>query len=169
MIWAFGRQSPDTSLMRFVSHRFFSPTHMLDIGSGEGANARELKQRGHRVKTNDVDLTTNPDIPGDIRELELSPHSFDLIYDINTLCHIERPPWGNIKSWLKPEGIFFSICPHYLSPTYIGDGKGFTQTYAEQGLRETLQPYFNQIKIECRSEPDFRDGQLQSWIVEARP
>ncbi len=176
MTWAFGRQTPDTALMRFVSHRFPYTGTFLDVGSGEGANARELATRGHRIFS--IDKDPHAPVPvqetpawhncADICESEIKG-PFDLIYDINTLCHVEYPPWEKIRDGLKPEGIFFSICPHYVSPKYIEDGKKFTRTYAELGLRQTLEPYFSTIRIYERFEPDFKENYLRSWIVEARP
>ncbi len=172
MAWAYGRQTADTSLMRFVSHRFFSPATFLDIGSGEGANAEELEgERGYRVVTVDKDVYTQAEYHTDIQEIEFEPHSFNLVYDINTLCHVETPPFEKIKNWLKPEGIFFSICPTALAPEYVALGKDFTRRADELELRWLLEPFFPYIKIRWRSEPDWRPGdpQLESWIVEARP
>ncbi len=162
--------------MRFVSHRFPYSGTFFDIGCGEGANARELWSRGYRVFSIDKDSNVKPPIdetPGwhvcaNIREYDFKG-PFDLIYDINTLCHVDCPPWDKIKNALRPEGVFFSICPHYLSPTYIADGKEFTRTYSELGLRQTLEPYFFTIRIYERFEPDFKENYLRSWIVEARP
>ncbi len=176
MSWAYGRQTPDTALMRFMARRFPSTATCLDIGSGEGANARELAARGHRVFSIDKDPKVKPPLsefpcwhfPEDVNELtDIGP--FDIIYDINTLCHVERPPWRKINSWLKSNGIFFSICPSFTSPKYIGDGKKFTRTYAEGGLRETLRAHFAEVKIYQRSEPDFRGRDLESFIAVCSP
>ncbi len=176
--WAKGRQAPDTALLRFVSHRFPYTATCLDIGSGEGANARELSKRRNRIFS--IDRDPNVSCPNiayaewhrteDICEAEYSGSPFDLIYDVNTLCHVERPPWLKIASWLKPDkGVFFSICPTYNAPPYIGIGKEFTRTYAELGLRETLEPYFDEVRIYRRTEPDFMGHDLDSWIAVARP
>ena len=170
MTWAFGRQTPDNSLMRFVSRRFFSPATFLDIGSGEGANARELREkpRYHKVITLDKDPNVEANHCCDINNYK-PDEQFDLIYDINTLCHVEDPPFKKIRSWLKPAGVFFSICPTALAPEYIALGKDFTRRVDELELRWMLDPFFAIVKIEWRSEPDFRGNQLESWIVEARP
>ncbi len=144
---------------------------MLDIGSGEGANARELRMRGHEVLEIDKDPSVNPDICKDIRWWVPTVGKFDLVYDINTLCHVEDPPFERIKSWLKPDGFFFSVCPTALAPKYIEEGKDYTRRVDEVELRLTLQSFFPYIRIHYRSEPGFRslDDQLHSWIVEARP
>ncbi len=169
MTWGSGRQSPDTALMRFASHRFPSPATFLDIGSGEGANARELRERFHYVWAIDKDPgAEDADEYVDVCAFDIEM-KFDCIYDVNTLCHIEDPPFEKIKGWLKPEGIFFSICPTYLAPAYVAYGKDFTRTVSEQELREMLEPFFDEIRIYFREEPDFKGNQLESWIVEARP
>ncbi len=186
MSWAFGRQSPDTSLMRFVSLRFPYPGIFLDIGCGEGANARELWRRGNRVFTIDKAPEVKPAIRealgwhfcGDICDVDLGvlKGPFDLIYDINTLCHVERPPWEKIRNALvgkdllkEREGVFFSICPTHESPKYIADGKDFTRRVDEYDLRKMLTPFFSNIRIYWRAEPDFKSPGLESWVVEARP
>ncbi len=180
MSWVFGRQSPDTALMRFASVRFPQTATCLDIGCGEGSNARELAARGHRVFSIDNDPLVGPPVPetpawhayADVCEYKFTERVsglFDLIYDVNTLCHVEYPPWKKINSWLKSNGLFFSICPSFTSPKYIGDGKEFTRTYAEGGLRETLRAHFAEVKIYQRSEPDFRGGDLESFIAVCNP
>ncbi len=171
MTWTEGRQTADNSLMRFVSRRFFSPATCLDIGSGEGANARELIERNHVVKALDKDEWCVADYHRDVREFDGHGGPYDLIYDVNTLCHVEDPPFEKIRSWLKPEGIFFSICPTDAGPKYIDWGKPYTRRITEFGLREMLQPFFKEIRIRWRSEPGYRydHDQLESWLVEARP
>ncbi len=169
--WKEDRQGPDTTLLRFVRHSFrYGPVMMLDIGSGEGANARELGVRGHTVVTVDKNPKTTAEYLQDILECEFWPQTYDLIYDVNTLCHVEYPPWEKIRGWLKPEGIFFSICPTALAPEFIAEGKDYTRRVDEIELRLMLQPFFKEVRIEWRSEPDYRHRkQLESWIVEARP
>ena len=169
--WTFGRQSPDNCLMRFVDRRLFAPASaFLDIGSGEGANARELEERKYRVITIDKDPSTSARYLEDIREFEWDgAGDFDLIYDINTLCHIKDPPFEKIRGWLKPEGVFFSICPTAIGPQYIHWGKDYTRRVDEVELRLMLDPFFKEVRIYWRGEPDFKGNQLESWIVEARP
>ncbi len=169
--WKYGRQTPDTSLMRFVGRRFPWFAYMLDIGSGEGANARELRLRGYEVLTIDKDPSVDPDLCIDIRWWKpVVPGHLDLIYDVNTLCHVEDPPFERIKSWLKSDGIFFSICPTALAPKYVEEGKDYTRRVDELELRLMLEPFFSFVKIRYREEPGYRgeDDQLHSWIVEAR-
>jgi SAM-dependent methyltransferase len=167
--WKEGRQCPDTTLIRFVHRRLPHPSLMLDIGSGEGANARELRERHHNVITVDKDPNVECTLPCDIHDLELPLGSFDLIYDINTLCHVRVPPYNKIKGWLKSDGYFFSICPTYMAPDYISEGKEFTRKTSQYEMRQVLELVFGFVSISERIEPDFRDNMLDSWIVEARP
>ncbi len=167
MTWKYGRQTPDTNLMRFVARRFSEPAKMLDIGSGEGANARELRSRGHDVLTIDKN-ETNADIWEDICSWDPVTASFNLIYDVNTLCHVENPPFEKIKSWLKPRGIFFSICPTERCWRGVADGKEFTRFATHSDLRSMLS-IFASYEIYGALCPDFRGNELESWIAEARP
>ncbi len=168
MTWKEGRQTPDTALMRFVAHHFPSRATFLDVGSGEGANARELRDRGYEVDTVDINPQSGAEYIGDIRLFDPA-YCFNLVYDINTLCHVEDPPFEKIKSWLKPEGYFFSICPTHLAPAYIAYGKECTRRVSEHELRVMLEPFFLRVTIGHRSEPDMKGNQLESWIVVARP
>ncbi len=164
--------------MRFVSLRFPHTGTFLDIGCGEGANARELWHRGHRVFTIDKDPEVKPAIREalgwhfcvDVCDMDkVLRGPFDLVYDVNTLCHVEHPPWEKIKENLKPDGSLFSICPTHESPKYIADGKDFTRRVDEYDLRKMLVPFFSNIRIYWRAEPDFKSPGLESWVVEARP
>ncbi len=148
----------------------------MDIGSGEGANARELASRGHRVFSIDKDpLAPVPvqETPAwhscvDILEYETSG-PFDLIYDVNTLCHVRHPPYEKIRSWLKPAGRFFSISPTHMSPNYVRIGKAFTRRADEYEIKRLLE-CFSDVEIYWRCEPDFKSKSgLESWVVEARP
>jgi SAM-dependent methyltransferase len=168
MTWIHGRQTPDNNLMRFVAQRFPSAAMMLDIGSGEGANARELLWRGHGVLTVDRSQYTNADLHADIREISLTPGTFNLIYDINTLCHVDHPPFETIKSWLKRDGVFFSIWPTLDTSDRVRDGKDYTHLVSEHDLRHMLN-MFSGVKIGTAHYHLPGEDYFDSWIVEARP
>lgn len=166
MTWKFGRQAPDNNLMRFVARRFPVSAVMLDIGSGEGANARELIARDHTVYTVDHDPHVDCDFHIDIGQFDIE--NLDCVYDINTLCHVENPPFEKIKSWLNPDGIFFSICPTDRMWVGVAEGKDFTRFASREQLKRFLKP-FSRWSIDRAGAPDFRGHYLSSWIVEARP
>ena len=168
MTWADGRQTPDNNLMRFVSRRGFKRGDaFLDIGCGEGANLDELRGRGFHVRGIDKDQQSYSHDVIDIRDFETGV-KYDLIYDVNTLCHVENPPFEKIKSWLKPTGIFFSIWPVQGSPPYVCEGKEYTRLANEDDLREWFS-VFSRMGIDRCGAPDFKGYYLRSWIVEARP
>ena len=153
--------------MRFVARRFPYPVTMLDIGSGEGANARELRFRGHRVVTVDKDPTVECNHPCDIGDFK-PENSFDFIYDVNTLCHVEDPPFEKIKSWLKPRGIFYSVCPSDFTFKGVAKGKEFTRFLTEFEARELYGTYFK-VTIGDTHYQLPHDELYQSWIIEALP
>lgn len=167
MSWAFGRQTPDNNLMRFVAKRFHTPVTMLDIGSGEGANARELRFRGHHVVTVDKDPAVECNHPCDIRNFEPEDR-FELIYDINTLCHVEDPPFNEIRRWLKPRGVFYSVCPSdFTSRVEVAMGKAFTRFLTEYEARGLYSRYFHVTFGDTHYQLPSSEF-YHSWIIEAR-
>jgi len=168
MTWKHGRQTPDNNLMRFVARRFPEWDGVfLDIGSGEDANARELRFRGFHVVTIDKDPEADAYLCDDIRDVDFDP-GFDCIYDINTLCHVDRPPFEKIKSWLKPDGVFFSICPTLNTSERVKEGKEFTRLASEYDLVAMLK-MFSQVKIGSAHSHLPGEDCFRSWIVEAHP
>lgn len=170
MNWAFGRQSPDNNLMRFISRRIHPPAVLLDIGSGQGANATELRARGFQVWTVDIDPRVEADVPFDICTLPedyFEQDRFDIIYDINTLCHVEHPPLEKIRHWLKPGGYFFSICPTERTWHGVADGKDFTRFASYADIR-SMYKAFSWYEPYQAYAPDFRGNYLESWIIEAK-
>ncbi len=174
MSWKYGRQSPDNNLMRFVGRRFPESAMFLDIGSGEGANSRELRERGHEVITIDKDPSTDAMIHADVRTLESHTDRFDCIYDVNTLCHVENPPFEKIRDWLQSNcGTFFSIWPAYGTWPGVKNDKEYTRLIKNSELHRELRPLFSEVKVYGARAPAFlsdgTEAYLDSWIVEARP
>ncbi len=174
--WPHGRQTPDNNLMRFVSKRFPYVTTMLDIGCGEGANARELyHHRGHQVFSIDKNPDVEPpidDTPGwhtciDVLDYHFKG-PFGLIYDVNTLCHVEDPPFEKIKAGLGLTGIFFSICPQFGSSSRVMQGKSFTR-FLTMSAVEKFYEAFKSVNIGSATYRLPGDEIYASWLVEARP
>jgi len=84
------------SLERFISYyyqcdfiRDAEPKRMLLIGVGDGMVPDMLKKMGTvMVTTMDFDSDLNPDVIGDIRELDFPDDSFDLVCAFEVLEHI---------------------------------------------------------------------------------
>ncbi len=174
--WPEGRQTPDNNLMRFVSERFpFYVEIMLDIGCGEGANARELSRRRHMVFSIDKDPNVKPPVeetPGWHRCVDVHDYHFkgpfDLIYDVNTLCHVEDPPLEKIKNGLGPSGVFFSICPQFGSCTRVMKGKKFTRFLTLKDVRNFYE-VFRHVKVGSSTYRLPGGEMYASWLVEGRP
>ncbi len=174
--WAFGRQSPDNNLMHWVSKRYPTPkrrpewpVEFLDIGSGEGANARELEKRKHGVITVDKDPACKAQVTADICTLITDGFigAFDCVYDVNTLCHVENPPFEKIKTWLKPEGFFFSICPQFGSASRVMEGKDFTRFLSLRDV-EGFYGAFSEVRIGSHTSRLPGEVMYASWLVECR-
>ncbi len=155
--------------MRFVAKYFSSPADFLDIGSGEGANARELKRRRHRVITIDKNPECKATITGDICTYPTDGWigAFDLVYDVNTLCHVEKPPFEKIKSFLKPEGIFFSICPQFGTSSRVMEGKDFTRILWMRQVEEFFG-VFSDVRFGSYTSRLPGEKIYASWLVECR-
>ncbi len=177
MTWPFGRQTPDNNLMRFVSRRIPPHATILDIGSGEGANARELYLRGHMVFSIDKDPNVEPPIwempgahcCGDICDLGYTKGPFDLIYDVNTLCHVKDPPFKKIKGWLKGTGVFFSICPQFGSSSRVMEGKEYTRFLSLREAQSYGGGIFSKVLVGSATYRLPEEKIYASWIIEARP
>ncbi len=169
--------------MRFVAKHFPSPTTMLDIGCGEGANARELyHHRRHQVFSIDKNPNVDPPIeeaPGwhtcvDILDYHFKlkyyfEDPFGLIYDINTLCHVKLPPFEKIKSGLGSDGIFFSICPQFGSSSRVGVDKEYTRYLTLRGAQELGDGVFSSVKVGSATYRLPGDEMYASWLIECRP
>jgi SAM-dependent methyltransferase len=159
-------QAPSERLVEFVSRHYRPPANFLDIGPGKHApNQHFLEARGFDVVSVDISARALKNIHGDITTIEFPEHSFDLIYDINTLCHVESPPLAKIRSWLKPSGRFFSVAPAAGTWRGVGDGKDFTR-YATREQIEQLYDCFIGLRVGPASYSR-QEGQIYSWVVEA--
>ena len=110
---------------------------MLDLGCGDGANARYLSDRFDVVG---VDLSAEqlrlaraaaPDatfVQGDFMELAFPDSSFDAVTALYSLMHVPRGEHGALVSrihrWLKPGGLFLASLSHRGGPDRIEDWLG---------------------------------------------
>ncbi len=161
-------QTPNNILVTYMSRRCRRPNteRVLDIGSHSLANALWLRERGLDVTTVDSDLKAWANYHVGINRMNWADESFEYIIDINTLCHVKEPPYGAIRNWLASDGIFFSIHPAFDTDPVVYEGKDYTFTATEFGLRNSLK-MFTQVAIFPSEYPHF-PGQLKSWVVEAR-
>lgn len=161
---------PDLNFVRFVARTYGLPAphqyFVLDIGSGGGANTKFLDENRFEVIALDNSPFAEAHIEKDIRDFKCQPEAFDCILDCNTLCHVEQPPLGHIKHWLKRGGKFFMVAP--ADDTWRGtlEGKGYCRVASEHELREMLR-MFSDVKIYKASYPDFLGHNITSWVVEA--
>jgi len=97
---------------------------LLDIGCGYGYFAAACREMGYDVQGIDVSewaaqhAVNRLDIPvsiGKINEIELTPHSFDIITMWHFLEHAPDPHLvlQKVKTWLKKDGILVIDVPNY--------------------------------------------------------
>jgi 2-polyprenyl-3-methyl-5-hydroxy-6-metoxy-1,4-benzoquinol methylase len=179
---------PNEIFVRFVARNFYavpdrSRVEFLDIGCGAGANTQYLLEEGFSVTALDAtDVALNwlenrlsfkkiyaghrlTKAHSDAQTWIYPENSFDCIMDINTLCHVEHPPYFAIHDALKKDGKFFCIAPAHDTWKGVGEGKGFTRFRTCVELGHDLRMFSN-VNIDWASYPD-RGNRINSWIVEA--
>ncbi len=179
---------PNEHFVRFMARNYYNVSdrlrvRVLDIGSGTGGNSWYLAKEGFSVSALDKDEETMAAlkarfeeerffreqvsyITADICNHLLPERHFDVVADINTLCHVERPPMQLIKDSLKKGGKFFCIAP--ADDTWqdrVADGKRFTRFADRYDMRELLKP-FSPVNMGRASYPD-GGHDMVSWICEA--
>lgn len=162
---------PDTHFVRFVARNYYgvedrADVYFLDLGCGRHArNTRFLSDKGFEVTAVDFSQVALAHIHADINDLDFPRDSFDCIFDINTLCHVENPPMEKIRSWLKPYGLFFSIAPCHDTWRDHLEGKGYCRCADLEEIVK-LHANFRNFRAAKASYPH-GDHQITSWIVEA--
>ncbi len=163
-------QTPNNILVTYLARKQWpnwpGKCRVLDIGSHSLANALWMRDRGFDVTAVDSDGRAWATIHGDIQLQAFKPESFEYVIDINTLCHVECPPYSDIRDWLVQDGKFFSIHPARGTDELVRVGKDYTRLPSERELRDSLK-MFTQVAIFPSEYPHF-PGQLKSWVVEAR-
>ncbi len=180
---------PNEHFVRFMADNYYavadrSRIRVLDIGSGGGANSWYPAQEGFTVVALDKDAAAMESLRnrfeaerfyrdrvtysvGDICASLLPENHFDVVADINTLCHVPAPPMFAIHDSVRKGGKFFCIAP--ADDTWrarVGDGKDYTRFTDRYGMRELLQP-FSLATIGRASYPH-RGHDMVSWICEAQ-
>lgn len=163
-------QVPEHLLIAFVNKRFGrvhprESLRFLDIGPGRHApNQNFLETKDYNVLSVDVAARAKKNLFADIGDVEFPAGHFDLIYDINTLCHVENPPMEKIVSWLKLGGHFFSIAPASDTWRGVGEGKEFTRYATEEEAEAMLDGHFSGWYLRPREYPS-GDNQIRSWVM----
>jgi len=154
-----------------VKKIFEEKKKILDIGGG----LRVLKNRGNifdpkrawiEKYLSSVDYQVldpvpdyNPDIVGDIHKLPLQDESFEAVFCISVLEHIENPfqAFEEMYRILKPGGYCFIYVPflycYHAHPGYYGD----FWRYTEEALR-FLGKKFSKIEIQGVRGP------IETWF-----
>ncbi len=178
---------PNELFVRFIARNYYgvpdrSRVRVLDIGSGNGANSWFLAYEGFAVTALDKDEQAMAALKlrfkkekffreveylvRDIAKYTLPENCFDVIADINTLCHVPEAPMFSLRDALKKDGKFFCITPkHDTWQERVHHGKDFTWFRNLKNMEEWLEP-FNDVEIHEASYPE-GDHQMRSWICQA--
>jgi SAM-dependent methyltransferase len=121
----------------------YKPKTVLEIGCGTGATTQMLRRLGIDVTTFDFDANLNPDISGDVRELEalVGKGSYDLVCAFQVLEHI---PYADFKPTLAQLGrvarqnVVISL-PHWGYPVELR-GQFFKKRFSLAFARKLTRP-----------------------------
>src|SRR5512139_1159408 len=164
---------PSEPLMRFISRNYGDVPHrnkikILDIGSGKHApNTHALTLMGYDVTAIDISPNALCHERADIRASGLfGAETFDVVLDINTLCHVEHPPIKEIYNWLKVGGKFYCIAPAWDTSQGHLEGKGFVRLATWMDIAQLMAPFGNNWDYGDLKYQDPGHKLIASWIVE---
>lgn len=153
--------------------------HVLELGCGNGDDARALARQGFRVTG--VDLVARAEgvdvLEADFLELELPPSSFDAVASFYVFNHVprERLPGllAKIRRWLVPGGLLLAAFGTGDTEAWTGEWLGATMFFSsfppETNSRELRRAGFELLRDEVVEfiEPE---GPVQfQWVLAASP
>jgi SAM-dependent methyltransferase len=153
---------------------------VLDLGAGAGdRNAYALKGKVRRVVGVDADprVGQNPlldaGLRGDIAALPFRDRSFDVVFSIYVLEHVEQPQRlaSEIARVLRPGGVFLSLTPnlaHYVSLISRFTPTGFHRWINERRGRpaEDTFPTCYQLNTRSSLTRHFRAAGLETVSID---
>ncbi len=175
---------PDESLAADIESGEILPGRALELGCGHGRNALYMASRGYTVdavdfsqeaiawaveRADSAELAVNF-VCGSIFNVEISPASYDLVYDCGCFHHVaphRRKTYVElVSSALKPGGTFCLICfrpeggsgltdQQVYERRTLGGGLG----YSEERLRQVFSGRFDMARIRQMNEMP-QDAQL---------
>lgn len=154
--------------------------HVLDVGCGSGRDLIALRSAGLKPKGLDTSASlaaiarTRSDVPvtvGDLQALPFAAGSFDGVWAMASLLHVERDQiheaLESLREILVPGGIFFASVKRGKGLDCDNDGRWFT-LYDEIGWRDHLDAAGFET-IEIVGEPPSNDnatGTLRpGWVT----
>ena len=153
---------------------------VLDLGAGAGdRNAYALKGKARRVVGVDADprVGRNPlldaGLRGDIAALPFRDGSFDVVFSIYVLEHVERPQRlaSEIARVLRPGGVFLSLTPnlvHYVALISRFTPTGFHRWINERRGRPAEDTFPTRYQLNTRSSlaRHFRAAGLETVSID---
>ena len=167
----------DFSLEDEIKTRDLKGGRFLDLGTGDGTQARELASLGFDVTGTDVSQTAinnakklTPEITflvDDIMDTKLAPGSFDYIFD-RGVFHLFDEPYrkqfaGQIKRILDDNGVYFLKCMSIEQEEFT---EGGPNRLSKQEVLDAFCDDFDFEKIEPSGFESVNfDSDLKAWFA----
>ena len=136
---------------------------ILEIGKGNGFVSDYLKRSGFDVATFDFDENLDPDIVGDVREINLPENSFDVVTAFEILEHI---PFNDVESVLEE---ISKITKRYVIISLPYRSTSFEFVLKFPGIRSLLNREFISffVRVPLRFKGIESSGQ-HYWEIDAK-
>ena len=167
----------DSDLADEIKTRNLKDGRFLDLGTGDGTQARQLAGLGFTVTGTDVSKTAinnakklTPEITflvDDIMDTKIAPGSFDYIFD-RGVFHLFDEPYrkqfaGKIKRILGDDGIYFLKCMSIEQEEFTDGGPN---RLSKQEVVDAFSDYFEIEKIvPSVFEVINFDSNLKAWFA----
>jgi len=142
---------PDRHLLaRFIQkNAHLLQGSILDVGGQDGKRYRGYFSHISEYRTLDSDEGTHPDIVASAEKIPLEDRSIDSILCMEVLMYIRNPKKAieEMARILKPKGTLLLSTSFMATPTQEA---GYYQQWGEAGIRQLLEPHFENITIEKR-------------------
>ena len=167
----------DSDLEDEIKSRNLRKGRFLDLGTGDGTQARELDGLGFVVTGTDISQTAinnakkiTPEITflvDDIMDTKLSPGSFDYIFD-RGVFHLFDEPFrkqfaGQIKQILDDDGVYFLKCMSIEQEEFTDGGPN---RLSKQEVLDAFNDDFDFEKIKPSGFESLNfDSDLKAWFA----
>lgn len=157
------------SLPRFISYFYQIDTlsslenikDVLEIGPGSKLVSRELENLGYKVTTCDFDVSVNPDVVADVRNLPFEDNSFDCIIACQILEHVKYDDFERVLAKMS------KITKKYLIISLPNRHTGFEFILKFPFIQTLLGKSFIDLNFQVPVKfPGFKESGQHYWEID---